>query len=182
MAQSDQASSVDELAEAVVAALIDERLFEKEARAMVKTWRSSWFGEDGTRLFYILPQSITDELLPLTIEPQPDDLVRVMVGRLEIMRPEDEARITGLVEQSSRDRAAQRDAQPDEVYALPQAILDLGRLAEPALVRVQSLASNAATRGEAELLLEQLRQHRDALAQSALPLPFSPEADWELKP
>src|SRR5262249_24801197 len=106
LAQSSRLSSADELAQEVSKALVAEKLYEKEALAMVKTWRSSWFGEQGTRLFYLLPQATTDQLLPLAITPQPDQTVRVMVGRLEIMTPEEEKRITELVEASARDRAA----------------------------------------------------------------------------
>jgi hypothetical protein len=169
--QSDTDSTVEALGEAVVAALIEEKLYEKEARAMVKTWQSSWFGEEGTRLFYLLPQSVTDELLPLTIDPVPDETVRVMVGRLEIMRPEDEARVTALVRQSAQDRAATeqlREVNPDPPqHMLPEAIIQLGRLAEPALVRVQNISQDGTTRGEAGVLLGQLRQYRNALAAAA---------------
>jgi len=168
LAQTEHPSSADELAEAVVAALVAENLYEKEARAMVKTWRSSWFGEDGTRLFYMLPRTVTDTLLPLEISPQPDAIVRVLVGRLEIMRPEDETRVTELVKQSAVDRAfsdAQRRANPQaEPYPLPPAIIQLGRLAEPALVRVKALTNDAGIANEAKLLLEQLHQFRRTLA------------------
>ena len=67
--QSAKPSTVKRLSQAVVDSLIAEQLYEKEARAMVKTWQSSWFGEQGTRLFYIVPRRITDELLPLQIDP-----------------------------------------------------------------------------------------------------------------
>src|SRR5262249_8548293 len=39
----------------LVAMLTGEGLFEKEAQAMVATWRDSWF-EDGLRVFYIVPR------------------------------------------------------------------------------------------------------------------------------
>ena len=169
--QAKGESTVEELGEAVVKALIEERLYEKEARAMVKTWQESWFGEEGTRLFYMLPQSVTEELLPLAIDPVPDETVRVMVGRMEIMRPEDEARVTSLVQQSVKDRAAtvQLRAENSEAppYKLPEAIIQLGRLAEPALVRAQHIAPDEATRAEAGVLLSELRQYRNALAAAA---------------
>jgi hypothetical protein len=168
LAQTKEASSLDQLAESMVSALIEEQLYEKEARAMVNTWRSSWFGEKGTRLLYILPRRITDELLPLEVQPVPDETLRVMVGRLEIMRPEVEAQVVALVKQSLHDRAAaeQRRAEAggSESHALPAAILDLGRLAEPALVRVKNIAIENNVRHEATLLLRQLQQHREALA------------------
>ena len=131
---------------------------------MVKTWRDSWFGEQGTRLFYLLPQKATDELLPLTIEPKPDETIRVMVGRMEILRPEDETRIMELVKQSAADREAnakEREANSEtKPYTLPQAVLDLGRLAEPALVRVKHLGYEPAIKLEAERLLNELKAAR----------------------
>ncbi len=163
MVQSSKPASMDALADAVAQALVAERLYEKEARAMVNTWRNSWFGEQGTRLFYMVPPRLTDELLPLTISPQPDEIVRVLVGRYEIMSPEDEARVTQLVQQSIRDRTAfNAKAEKDEKlrqqgYALPKAIAQLGRLAEPALVRVKTINRDQGVKYEAAALLSQLR-------------------------
>ena len=53
---------------------------------MVETWRDSWF-EEGTRLFYIVPQPSVDSVLPLRIEPQPAQIARVFVGRMELITP-----------------------------------------------------------------------------------------------
>ncbi len=163
MVQSSQPTTMDALAEAVTEALVAEKLYDKEARAMVNTWRNSWFGEQGTRLFYMVPPRLTDELLPLTISPQPDEIVRVLVGRYEIMSPEDEARVTQLVQQSVRDRTAfNAKAEKDEKlrqqgYQLPKAIVELGRLGEPALVRIKTINKEPGVRYEAEALLAQLR-------------------------
>jgi hypothetical protein len=66
-------------------------LYEKEAKAMVKTWDAAWFGEEGTRLLYLVPRAKTDELLPLTMDPKPTELVRVLVGRHDFLTPEAEA-------------------------------------------------------------------------------------------
>ena len=54
---------------------------------MLATWDDSWF-EDGLRLFYILPPEDTDLLLPLSIDPEPQDRARVLVARIEILTPE----------------------------------------------------------------------------------------------
>jgi hypothetical protein len=162
MVQSTKTSTMDDLANAVVQALVADRLYEKEARAMVNTWRNSWFGEHGTRLFYLVPQRLTDELLPLTISPQPDETVRVLVGRYEIMSPEDETRVMRVVEQSIRDRAAfQAKAEKDEKlrqagYQLPQAVTQFGRLAEPALARIKTIAKEPGVKNEAAALLSRL--------------------------
>jgi hypothetical protein len=62
-------------------------LYPKEAAAMVATWRESWF-EEGTRLFYVMPPQAVDAILPLRINPRPAGIVRVFVGRLELLTPD----------------------------------------------------------------------------------------------
>ena len=68
----------------LVALLIANGLYRKEAEAMVATWSDSWF-EEGTRLFYIVPRAAVDEILPLTMTPAPAEVARVFVGRLELV-------------------------------------------------------------------------------------------------
>ncbi|MGH8598395.1 MAG: hypothetical protein ACREXT_17220, partial [Gammaproteobacteria bacterium] len=79
--------SIDAVCSELEQVLIAQGLYEKEAKAMVNTWRDSWF-EEGLRVFYVLPRVSTDAVLPITIEPAPAELVRVMVGRVEIITPE----------------------------------------------------------------------------------------------
>jgi hypothetical protein len=86
----------------LAAMLVAQGLYEKEALAMIKTWRDSWF-EEGLRAFYIVPRKVTDSILPLTIEPQPSELSRVLVGRIEIITPEMENEIKSSLSDSSRD-------------------------------------------------------------------------------
>ena len=66
--------------------LVGHGLYAKEAKAMVKSWEDSWF-EHGTRLFYITSNEAIDSILPLQIDPQPSEVKRVFVGRLEIATP-----------------------------------------------------------------------------------------------
>ena len=66
--------------------LAAQGLYEKEAAAMVATWRDSWF-EEGARLFYIAPKSLIDAVLPLQIKPNPTEVARVFVGRVELVTP-----------------------------------------------------------------------------------------------
>jgi hypothetical protein len=66
--------------------LVAHGLYRDEAHAMIQTWRSSWF-EEGSRLFYIVPRSFVDTILPLTVTPAPAQTVRVFVGRLELISP-----------------------------------------------------------------------------------------------
>jgi len=116
--------SNDAFAEAIVNELTAAGLYEKEAKAMVKTWSDSWFDEPGTRLLYVLPQSKTDELLPITIEPKPAEIVRVMVGRHDFMTVEQEAEAE---RQAKRARTAR-----SELVGVDQEFAKLGRFAEQA--------------------------------------------------
>jgi hypothetical protein len=64
--------------------LVGQGLYRDEAHAMVETWKDSWF-EEGSRLIYIVPRGFIDNVLPLTLKPEPGQIVRVFVGRLEII-------------------------------------------------------------------------------------------------
>lgn len=92
-----EAASPRELAECVTQLLIEQGLFEKEARAMVKTWQSDWFGEEGTRVLYLVPSAVTEAFLPMKVTPKPESLVRVLVGRHDVMTPEDERKLDQLI-------------------------------------------------------------------------------------
>jgi hypothetical protein len=101
-------ATAGELGEALVKVLTAQGLFEKEARAMVKTWSSAWFGEEGTRVLYVLPRALTDELLPLRVEPRPAEVVRVLVGRHDVLTPERERQIDSWVAELKRPGAGDR--------------------------------------------------------------------------
>jgi hypothetical protein len=118
----------------LVTLLTNEGLYEKEARAMVATWRDSWF-EDGLRVFYVVPRALTDKTLPLTIEPQPAELVRVLVGRTEVITPEMEQAIQKQLEPLN-------DASPDLHSITMQIIRTHGRFAEPILKEMLEKTGN----------------------------------------
>jgi hypothetical protein len=155
LAPAASTATINDLAQAVVSSLVAEGLYVKEAEAMVNTWRTSWFGEEGTRLFYIVPQSFTDELLPLKINPLPTELVRVLVGRMEIMTPTREQQVLDMVQRSAAARKSQ--TAEDAPSSLLPGLLAMGRLAEPALVRVRQVAKDDGTQQEAERLVVELR-------------------------
>jgi hypothetical protein len=113
-----------ELAEYLVKELTAAGLYEKEARAMVKTWDHAWFGEEGTRLLYLVPRAKTDEVLPITVDPMPAELVRVLVGRHDFLTPEEEAMAD---QQLMRLSAAEAEAQ-----AAREALGGLGRFSNEA--------------------------------------------------
>lgn len=126
-------------------ALRDQELYLKEAEAMIRTWRDSWF-EEGVRVFYIVPRKVTDSVLPLTIEPRPKELVRVLVGRVEILTPEMEQAIRDLVEKLGDDSIESREAST-------KALAKYGRFAEPLLKRVLASAKDPEVQSRIRALL-----------------------------
>lgn len=154
----EEAISLEELRTEVRQALMREGLFQKEAAAMVQTWSDSWFREPGLRLFYMLPATLTDTVLPLHITPPPDETVRVMVGRMEIMPPSQEVQLGEAVALHRRLREERRKNGNQSPLPPPAYLKPLGRFAEPALVRVRELAENEADATEAGLLLQELRR------------------------
>ncbi|HEU4339217.1 MAG TPA: hypothetical protein VFS19_04045, partial [Planctomycetota bacterium] len=108
--------------------LVGQGLYEKEAQAMLKTWRDSWF-EPGLRVFYTVPKMATAWTLPLSITPAPAELKRVLVGRSEIITPEMEAAISDLVAKLGNDSFETRDSAT-------KALAAYGRFAEPILKKI----------------------------------------------
>jgi len=149
--------SRSEILDVVAKALVRENLYEREATAMVHTWADSWFAEEGTRIFYMIPQSLTDKLLPLTISPPPDESVRVLVGRLEVMSPALERKLLEVVSARAKARVIHQQEKLTTPLPIPEEFIKLGRLAEPALVRLQELAAEDAVSYEAGLLLRECR-------------------------
>ena len=126
------------LCEQVAAGLEKEGLYKREAMAMVNTWKDSWFSEDGIRVLYVLPRAWTDTILPMKIEPAPRQLVRVMVGRAEILSPKAQLNLKdALVKAKAGDSEAR-------VEVLRQ-LKGLGRFASPALQLATRNADRAVT-------------------------------------
>jgi hypothetical protein len=78
--------NLDSLKKELADGLVSQGLYRKEADAMIETWRDSWF-EEGMRLFYLVPRSLVDRELPLSVQPAPTQIARVFVGREEILSP-----------------------------------------------------------------------------------------------
>jgi hypothetical protein len=106
---------VEDVHNELVNMLVSAGLYRPEALAMVETWKDDWF-EDGLRAMYLVPRSETDARLPLSIEPAPDKLVRVLVGRLEIATPEQRQQLQTMLDGGS---------------SLAQVQSQFGRFAEP---------------------------------------------------
>jgi hypothetical protein len=133
--------------QAVAAALIQGGLYAKEAQAMVDTWERSYFRSDGLRLLYILPRSAVDVRIPIRIEPAPEQLVRVMVGRIEVLTPAKEKQ----VEKTVADLGAK---DPQIKKAAAAELAKLGRLQEPILRRVAQVTADAEVRSRAETIVK----------------------------
>jgi len=126
--------------------LVASGLYEKEADAMIKTWSSSWF-EEGMRVFYILPRQTTDAVLPITIEPRPAELVRVLVGRAEVITPEMEKSV-------QRQVSMLGDASAEIRETAIAGIRKYGRFSEPILKRILAHESNEVIRKRVKELIE----------------------------
>jgi hypothetical protein len=125
----------EQLCHNMAAALVSEGLYEREAQAMVNTWRDSWFEEDGLRVLYTLPREWTDRTLPITLDPKPHQLVRVMVGRAEVFTPATEKKLS--------DALAMAQKGDSEARAIVMAeCKKLGRFAEPALRKLMNVGKS----------------------------------------
>jgi hypothetical protein len=91
------ASSVDSLQADVENLLVERGLYPDEAHAMVETWSDSWF-QEGSRIFYLVPESFVNAILPLNIHPAPAHVVRVFVGRIEVLTPATQQEIETALE------------------------------------------------------------------------------------
>jgi len=143
---SAEPSTTEALSAQLIHALVKGGLYQKEAQAMLKTWRTSWFTEEGTRLLYLVPEELTEKILPLEIKPAPQALVRILVGRLEILTPEQEATIARLVRGLGANAFKTRELAT-------ASLIELGRFAEPALQRVLATSRDLEVRTRARKLL-----------------------------
>lgn len=133
-------------------ALVGEKLAEDEAAAMVATWARQWFASEGTRVLYVVPRATTDALLPLAIDPKPDELVRVLVGRLEYLTPETEAEVAQALAARTADDAPTRAAAEARLNRL-------GRFLEPHARRVAAVTADPKVRAAAAAVLAELAGH-----------------------
>lgn len=125
--------------------LVSEGLYEREAKAMIETWKDSWF-EEGLRVFYVLTRKSTDKVLPLTVEPKPKETVRVMVARAEVITPEMEQDVRRQVGRLHSDSAKTReDAQ--------EYLKKYGRFYEPILKSILTTEKDAKVRARIEKLI-----------------------------
>src|SRR5204863_4048766 len=88
------------------------------------------FQEDGVRVLYVLPRVWTDAALPMKLDPAPRELVRVMVGRAEVITPDAELSLRSALN-------AVRTGEAARLHALDQ-LKRLGRFATPTLRLIET--------------------------------------------
>jgi hypothetical protein len=71
---------------------------------MLQTWWLSYFERPGLRAFWIVPESFTSSVLPLTVDPPPSQQTRVLVGRSELLTPTFEKELLEQFAQSEQNR------------------------------------------------------------------------------
>jgi hypothetical protein len=149
-ASSPGAASVDAMVERLIPALesklVAAGLYPKEAEAMARTWERSYFRTEGLRVLYLVPDELTRAILPLSIEPPPKSVVRVLVGRLECITP----RVEAEVERALLDR---RSTSPDLRRAATERLDRLGRFLEPHLRRTMARTQDEGVRASAKEIL-----------------------------
>ena len=153
---------VDRIGDDVTSRLVESGLYDKEARAMVNTWRGSYFRSDGIRILFVLPQEWTDRYIPMQITPQPAGIVRVMVGRVEVLTRDRERR----AEQAVRDLGSTNAATREAAFA---SLREEGRYVEPIVRRTAETSRDARVRmlSRRLLLTDFVTELRTSIADAA---------------
>jgi hypothetical protein len=132
----------DRLKASLKTTLVSEGLFDDEAQALLNTWELSYFKSAGLRVFFIVPRAWTDFHLPLEISV-PADINRVMVGRIELVTPEQ-----------------RKDLQEFSRFSAPQILQEFGQLGSNFLGRItfNFAATNRPSREEVQQMNKELAQ------------------------
>src|SRR5207253_2114157 len=113
------------------------------------TWEHSYFRTEGIRILYLVPRQRVDAVIPIHIKPAPDKLVRVMVGRIEVLTPTREKQIEKFVAELGATDFRTREAASN-------GLAGLGRLGEPALRRVLVTTADPEVRSRARILINRV--------------------------
>jgi len=153
-----QTDGVRQVKRSLTESLVREGLYAREAQAMVNTWEKSYFRTEGLRVLYVVPRRLVDGTIPIKIEPAPQQLEHVMVGRVEVLTPAREQRLLKAV--------ADLGSKDAEVQKAARAELDrLGRLQEPVLRRLAGLNGTPEIKKEIETRLKALAETPKIAAQ-----------------
>jgi hypothetical protein len=134
--------------DALVTQLKGAGLFEDEARALGQVWKKDFFETEGLSMFYRLPQDEYDRMLPLTVNPRPEKLARVMLVHHPHCEPDLAERVLGLV----------KDLESNDFNVRVQAhkrLEALGRTAFVHMLRARRTTNDPEVRSRLKKILEE---------------------------
>jgi hypothetical protein len=138
---------------ALLKQLKDAGLLEKEAASLVELWKQELFATEGVAVFYRLPQEEYDRLLPLTMTPRAEKIVRVGLVMHPHCEPDLGPKVAELVKQlNADDFAAREEAQ--------KRLEKLGRAAYVHLIRMERESQPLEVRARLEKLLQKYDSQR----------------------
>jgi hypothetical protein len=144
---------VEAAGKALTAELKEAGLHEDEAASLTTIWTADFFEAASVTLFYRLPQEEYDRLLPLTVKPQPEKVVRVGLIQHVVFDPDLAARIARLVKQLDHEEFAKREGAQQE-------LAKLGRPAMGYLLRLKPKIISPEPNRRVDELLEKYESER----------------------
>jgi len=145
--------SVDAAVAILRSVLLDEGLYEKEADGMIKIWREGMFETPGLRAMYLMERKTLDAFLPLTIQPAPDEIERVMLVRIECLTPEREARILELLKQLGAENYRDRGSAQKK-------LMEVGRVGQALMRKFYDNTEDPEIRMRLKAVLKQISPRR----------------------
>ncbi|MBY0523404.1 MAG: hypothetical protein K2R98_08390 [Gemmataceae bacterium] len=136
-----------------IAQLKASGLFEDEAGAMLAVWKKDLFETEGLTMFYRLPQSEYDRLLPLTVNPRPEKVARTMLVVHPHCEPDLGDKVMKLVKQLDSNRFEERMDAHQRLHAL-------GRAAFVHLLRARQARPSLEVTARLNKLLEEFESER----------------------
>jgi len=136
---------------AVRKALLAAGLYEAEADSLLSIWRPGFFERGGVTALFVLPRAEYDRMLPLEIEPQPGEIVRVGVALYPAMEASLEVakRAAELIAKLDSDDFKARDAAT-------KGLLEMGPAVFPHVEAALKAAKSAEVQSRCRDILEAL--------------------------
>jgi hypothetical protein len=146
-ADADAKTLADDCVNTLTGQLKDAGLQQDEGHALAVLWRAELFETEGVTLFYRLPQEEYDRLLPLTMKPKPEKIVRVGLVVHPHCEPDFAEKVRGLVgDLDSNDFPTRQQAH--------KRLDALGQAAFVCLVRLRAETTSAEVKKRLDELIE----------------------------
>jgi len=152
-AKAKTLDSVDAAVAILRQVLLDEGLYEKEADGMIKIWRKGMFETPGLRAMYLMERKTLDAFLPLTIQPAPDEIERVMLVRIDCLTPDREERILELLKQLGAENFRERGAAQKK-------LMEIGRVGQAVMRKFYEDTEDPEIRMRLKAVLKQISPRR----------------------